>query len=471
MALYDTLKAKKAALRAEADALHAAAETAGGWTDEQRTRDDEIADALVTVAADLDREERRLRTAPAVDQSESATRIEVGTNLALSKPWGHDFGATALLQRAKTVGTPIVRAQLERRAAEIAAGDQFQAAYRAATNQGWDPRLLYVEATQDGGLPSFDAAAQGLGRTIGADGGFLVGTTVADDIKLRMTAGEIFRRVTPIPLDAGTDGIEINLIDETSRVAGSRHGAVQGYWLDEGTAPGATRPKFWKYNLRLKGLAALGYATNSLLNNVAALGNVMLTSFGQELRFLAEDAIVNGTGAGQPKGILSSGSLIVIAKETGQAANSVVTQNLSKMWARLDNTGKLSPNTVWLINTDVNPQLDELALPVGTGALEPRFVGYDQQGVMRIKGKPVVAVEYCATLGSQGDIVLANFDEYGFIEQQMESASSMHVAFTTNEMAFRVTYFVDGDMKQKSALTPFKGSNTLSHVLAVAVRA
>ena len=46
----------------------------------------------------------------------------------------------------------------------------------------------------------------------------------------------------------------------------------------------------------------------------------------------------------------------------------------------------------------------------------------------------------------------------------------MHVAFTTDEMAFRVTYRVDGHLMWKSALTPFKGSNTVGPVVALATR-
>jgi hypothetical protein len=44
----------------------------------------------------------------------------------------------------------------------------------------------------------------------------------------------------------------------------------------------------------------------------------------------------------------------------------------------------------------------------------------------------------------------------------MESASSMHVRFLNDEMAFRITFRVDGHALWNSALTPFKGTNTLS---------
>jgi hypothetical protein len=38
----------------------------------------------------------------------------------------------------------------------------------------------------------------------------------------------------------------------------------------------------------------------------------------------------------------------------------------------------------------------------------------------------------------------------------------MHVAFTTDETAFRAVYRVDGAPMWRVALTPFKGANTLS---------
>ncbi len=436
--LYQALLDEQAKLATEADGIIQAAGVradtdAPGLTEDERKRLDAIEARQEVVSADLGRENRRRERERALPLA-ADVRVEVGRNLAEDdpNPWGKPN--------------------------EAPFGRFLQAVYSAQTGQGIDPRLTYI------------AAAQGAGAAIGPDGGFLVGKTMADSIKLRMTAGEIFRRLDPIPLDAGTDSIEINMIDESSRATGSRFGAVQGYWIDEGTAPTASRPKFYKYSLKLKGLAALGYATNNLLRNAAALETVMLNAFAQELLFLVEDSVINGGGAGQPLGILNAGCLVSVSKETGQAAATIVYENLSKMWARM-----LIPsrsNAVWLMNADIEPQLDSLALTAGLGALEPRFVAYDQQGVLRIKGRPVIPIEYAATLGTVGDLILADFREYGFIEEQIAQASSMHVAFTTNEMCYRVTYYVDGGAKMRTALTPYKGtSNTQSPFVALATRA
>lgn len=329
--------------------------------------------------------------------------------------------------------------------------------------------LIAVRNARTAGVtdPRLFAAAQGAGEAVGEDGGFLVGQSMITDLTKRLYAGALLSRVQRIPLSPGTNGVDINVIKETSRATGSRWGAVQGYWVDEGTAPTASRPKFERVSLKLNKLAALGYAGDELLSDAAAVQDVMTRSFADELLFLVEDAIVNGTGAGQPKGILNAGCLVTVAKETGQAAATILTTNLSKMWARF-----LGSNPVWFINRDANPQLDELSIPAGTGALEPRFVTYGSDGLMRIKGAPVIEVEQCATLGTVGDIVLADMSAYGYIDGGgVQQAMSMHVAFTTDEMAFRATLRCDGQALPRAALTPFKGSNTRSPFVALATRA
>jgi HK97 family phage major capsid protein len=57
-----------------------------------------------------------------------------------------------------------------------------------------------------------------------------------------------------------------------------------------------------------------------LLQDAAALEGVVRSGFTSEFGFLLDDAIINGTGAGQPLGILNAGCLVQVSKETGQKA-------------------------------------------------------------------------------------------------------------------------------------------------------
>jgi HK97 family phage major capsid protein len=86
-------------------------------------------------------------------------------------------------------------------------------------------------------------------------------------------------------------------------------------------------------------------------------------------------------------------------------------------------------------------------------------------------GRPVIPVEYCATLGTAGDIVLVDLEQYLMIDKgKVEGASSIHVRFLYDEMTFRFVYRVDGQPIWHAALTPFKGTNTLSPFIALETR-
>lgn len=335
-------------------------------------------------------------------------------------------------------------------------GEFCLAAARASMGVGTDPRLR--------------AAATGMGEATGADGAFAVPVEFAAGIEKEMwDTGQILSRVNERPI-AG-NAITFNVIDEKSRADGSRRGGVLGYWVDEGTAPTATSIKLAQIEMKLRKVAALGYLTDELQADAPALAAELTEAFTEELQFQVENAIIRGTGAGQPLGILNAAALVSIAKETGQAAKTIVTENLSKMWARLPARSKA--NAVWLINVDTESQLDHLAIAVGTGGLEPRFVTYGPDGILRIKGRPVIAVEYCDTVGTKGDILLVDLSRYRLIRKAtgVEMASSIHVRFTQGENTFRAFYRVDGQPLPREAITPFRGSDKLSPFVSLDTRA
>jgi HK97 family phage major capsid protein len=433
---YQALVQERADLVRDGEALFAAAETeARDLTAEERTRDDEITTRLDAIAADLAREERRRERERAVAAPGSTQVVPVirgGHDRAIDRPWGADTG--------------------------FAFGEFLQAVARRAIQGETDPRL-------------YQAVAQGAGESIGADGGFLVQQDMAAGIWQRMyEMGQILSRVTRIPISANSNGIRINALKEASRATGSRWGGIQGYWVDEGTAPTATRPKFRRISMEVKKLAALGYATDELLADAAALDTVMTRGFTEELTFLTEDAIIEGTGVGQPMGILNAPVILSIAKESGQPATSIVFENIQKMWARM--WGPSRARAAWFVNQDTEPQLDSMGLSIGVGGI-PVYLpagGLAGSPFATLMGRPVIPIEYASTLGTVGDIIFADFSQYLLIDKSIQQASSLHVAFTTDEMAFRATYRVDGQPAWETVLTPFKGSNTLSPFIVLATR-
>lgn len=342
-------------------------------------------------------------------------------------------------------------------------GEQMLAVLRAGLpdNRIVDPRLRVRNA------------ASGLHEGLGSEGGFLVQQDFATELlKRTYETGVIASRCRRIPIGANANSLKINGIDETSRVAGSRWGGIQAYWEGEADKYTGKKPKFRKIELTLSKLTGLCYATDEMLQDAVALGSLLETGFAEEFGFQMDDGVIWGDGAGKPLGIMNGPCLVTVNKEAGQVAKTVVFENIVNMWARC--WAKSRPNSVWLINQDVEPQLYGMGIVVGTGGT-PAYMppgGISGQPYGSLFGRPVIAVEQCQTLGTLGDIILGDFSEYLIIDKgAMETASSIHVRFEYGEQVFRFTYRADGQPIWNSALTPYKGSNTLSPFVTLQARA
>jgi HK97 family phage major capsid protein len=439
--IFNTLRQERHDLKAEG--LQLLGVSSAERTTEQTARLDAIEARIGVLDKDIDRAAKLMDDERAQGSALPGSRLQLGVDHATERPWGPTLSSDA---------TPQMK--LEARRAGL--GEFCIAVRNAMTGRDADARLY--------------AAATGMGTAVPSDGGFAVPLEVAAGIEYDMfQTGELLSRV-----DARTitgDAIAYNVINETSRADGSRWGGVLGYWVDQGTAPTASQTKLARVEMKLRKVGCLGYATDELIADAAALGGELEALFAEELQFQVEDAITEGNGAGMPLGYLSAPCLVTVAKETGQAATSIMVANLSKMWARMRPRDKA--NAVWLINGDCGPQLDLLSIPAGAGALEPRFVVYGPDGIMTIKGKPVIELEYNATLGTVGDIVLINLKRYRLIRKAgVEQASSIHVLFTTDQTTFRAFYRCDGQMIPRGPIVPYKGAaNTISSVVVLATRA
>ncbi|MBT53754.1 MAG: phage major capsid protein, partial [Mameliella sp.] len=154
--------------------------------------------------------------------------------------------------------------------------------------------------------------------------------------------------------------------------------------------------------------------------------------------------------------------------------NTIVYENILKMWARAWARGR--SNSVWLINQNIEPELFSMAQTVGTGGV-PVYLpanGISGSPYSTLMGRPVLPVEQASTLGTKGDIMLVDLDSYLLIDKAGEGvkgAESIHVAFATDEKAFRFTYRVNGQPIWQSALTSAKGTATLSPFVTLNTRA
>ncbi len=342
-------------------------------------------------------------------------------------------------------------------------GGEFLHAVYAAANPhlASDPRL------------AIEAAATGASEAVPSDAGFLVGTqTMPGLLKRVYEAGQVSSRVKNIPIGPGFNALEMDGVDETSRATGSRWGGARAYWLNEADDITKSKVKTRHSRLVLEKVAALTYATEETIEDATAYGALVNEMVPEELNFALEDAIIEGEGSGKPLGILNSGCLISVPKETGQLAATIVADNIVKMWARL--WARSQQNAVWYINQDTFPQLYTMGLVIGTGGA-PMYMppnGLSGSPYSTLMGRPVIPIEYCSTLGTVGDIILADMSGYLTITKGgTKTASSIHVKFISDQQAFRWILRVNGQPLWDSALTPFKGTKTTSPFVALATRA
>lgn len=316
-------------------------------------------------------------------------------------------------------------------------------------------------------------APTGAGETVPSDGGFRVGADMAELMYNRgFESANVASRCTRRQLSNPAGKLVIPYIDETSRANGSRYGGVRVYRRAEADTVTAAKAKYGRLEIEADSMMGIMYATEELLADVTALSAEATQQFGDEFGFKLDDEIINGNGVGQCEGILNAGALISVSKETGQAAATLEYENLVKMHCRMPVRNRAS--AVWFINQDLEPQLMTLVQVIGTGGV-PVYLppgGASAEPYGRIFGRPVIPIEQCATLGTVGDILFADMSQYLLVEKGgLQADQSMHVRFLYNEMTFRWTARINGKPRWRSAITPFKGTSTVSPFIALATRA
>lgn len=342
---------------------------------------------------------------------------------------------------------------------------------------------------RDERLNRFADAATGANETTSADGGYLVPPEYADGV-LDLIKGESVLYPQARKVSITSNRLIENIINETSRVdpsTGSRHGGILAYWKAEAAQYTAVKAAIAERTTNVEKLTAYCPVTEELLQDAPAIEGILNDLVAREFAFKADDMIINGAGSSNvPLGILAGSGLVTVAKESGQAAATVVFENILKMRNAL--IAQCRKNAKWYINQDVEMELIKLLLPTGkiasTGASAveeiagstgmPIYAWPGQYGNAdgMLFGIPVKPIEQCQALGSKGDIILADATQFLIVERAgITRQSSMHIRFDYDETVFKFSWRIGGRPDWGSAITPYKGSTTRSPYVALAARA
>lgn len=235
-----------------------------------------------------------------------------------------------------------------------------------------------------------------------------------------------------------------------------------------------TKPKIAQIELKARTLYAMTDITNQLLEDSKESTEMMLRKmYTDGVAWEMDRLIFRGTGAGQPLGILGSGSLITENKEVGQAAGTLIYENVLKMYERL--IPSLEGKAVWYFSTSCKSAVMSFNLAIGTGG-SATFLGSGEAArpiPKTLFGIPIQWTEHCSPIGTVGDVILVVPGAYlvGIRSPLAIKANPWSdTSWTKNQTSIRGELRVDGQPQIDEKLTLRDGSNSVSPFIVMETR-
>ena len=320
----------------------------------------------------------------------------------------------------------------------------------------YDQRLQYMGGPDESASAPGDVKA--MVERVGADGGFLVpveyqATIRAVSVELSVVRG----RATVIPM--ARRQMQMPVVDQTSTTAGKPHwfGGMYARWTEEASSKTEDSPQFQLVTLTAHKLAMITYVSDELLDDSAVgldaflMGNM---GFPGLIAWHEDFTFIQGTGAGQPLGVIPAPATITVNRV---AQNAVGYADLCNMRENFLPSG----NGVWILNQSLMSDMLQLNGPTGN----PSYIwGSAVDGSPdRLLGFPVIWSEKNPTIGTAGDVILADWSYYLIGDRQNTTIdTSIHNRFETDQTTWRAVHRVDGRPWLSAPLTLQDGAQQVS---------
>lgn len=262
----------------------------------------------------------------------------------------------------------------------------------------------------------------------GTVGGYLVPQDLSMDLWQTVAEQATFRgKALVVPTDAPQITLPLPDAVTATGVSGvpGYFGGVQMTFAEEQTSLAETEPKLRAVTLKPWLLSGYAVASNPLVQD-GGIEVALARLFGDAVAYFEDYYFINGTGVGQPLGVLT-------------AAGLKVTRNASNLFKPVDAAGMVAdllPASVgratWLISPTALAQLVQ-------------FTGWIPNGPMMLHGMEVSSSSKVPALGTLGDVTLTDPCLYVIAERAgLVIEASEHVNFLKNQMTYRVAERIDG---------------------------
>ncbi len=262
-----------------------------------------------------------------------------------------------------------------------------------------------------------------------------------------------------------TREFRIPAVSEASLADGSRFGGFTGTWVGNAdtTVPAAVDGKlsqavFWQERLLIA-----TQISRDIWSDSVSLAQWLSYAATAEIRNKLEIAVLNGNNLGI-QGVINEKCTVVTPKGATSSAQ-ISAINIDAMWASLAEGN--SENAVWHCNKNTLNVIDQLAVSGQFPEGLYRRPGESPMGIpwATIKGKPIIPMPWCATVGTIGDIILVDWSDYVFTYLQMNpaaSALSFSIDIPRDDFHKGVRGVPEGAIEQRVSDQQFFSTDTLA---------
>jgi len=339
---------------------------------------------------------------------------------------------------------------------------------RGLSSDGWGSMQEYLSMIHSG-LADPRLQTLAMSGVTGSAGGFAIPEEFASEMLDKSLESEIVRpRAEVHAMTSNTR--KVSGWDSSDNSSSALFGGFTASWLGENESASDTDGKLRMIELVAKKLGIFTKTSNELLADAGAGGfeEMLAGALVQALGWSLDVAFLNGSGSGQPLGVLADPALIAVPKAGSQTADTSNDANLAAMYARMH--PRCLGNSIWIGNNTIVPQLLNLSNTVQNGVITPQLQAVSG-GNYNLYGRPLILTEKTPVLGDQGDLLLVDLSQYSVgLRKEISLEKSNAVNWAKDQTNFRSILRADGMGKWSGPFTPLNG-DTLSWCVTLAERA
>jgi len=311
-------------------------------------------------------------------------------------------------------------------------GEFLQAVVKAGKGNRADERLYKSTGQNEDGAD--------------ADGGFLVEHRIGNEIyKLAAQESVLFPKCDVKEVAPNSNGLKINMVNETTRSATTLFGGVRCYSPAEGVAKTPFKQAYSQVDIDLGKLFAVNYCTDELLQDRTALRSFIADDVAKSLAWNIDNDILHGTTNTAMQEIENNAATVRV---TVAGANPTAAE-LTTMYV------SMAPGCIaraeWYMSLSQYSAIMQLEDTSGRKLIQPNF---EISPYGTLFGKKVNCIEQADVDANDTSIMFLDLSSYLVIKRGgIQEAQSMHVKFLEDEIAFRFGLRMGGSPKLISTVT------------------